>query len=357
MDVDTDTQENKLLLQAINAFQAETGLVLDIVQEKPGLDNKQVDALVRLPNQAGTLAIEIKRWAQQANIGALAEQIRRLPMEALLAADYINPNMAQKLKALNVQFIDGEGNAYINHPPLYIYITGNKQTPATKDREKLNRAFDATGLKLIFGLLCDPNLLNQPYREIAKQTGIALGAVGKALKGLADAGFLIDKGRGKERRLIKKQKLLDRWVETYPEKLRPKLLVGEFLADDPHWWQHINIEEYSACWGGEVAAAKYTGYLKPQNAILYLPERAGNTLLAKARLRKNTAYNDMGVLPANTVKVKIYRPFWPEKAEQQSATVHPILVYADLIATGDSRNLETARMIHEQYIAEHIREA
>ena len=357
MNLNIDTQENELLLQAVNAFQAETGLALHIVQEEPGLGNKQVDAFVRLPNQAGTLAIEIKRWAQQANIGALAEQIHRLPMEALLAADYINPNMAQKLKALNVQFIDAEGNAYINHPPLYIYVTGNKQTTPTTAREELNRAFDATGLKLIFGLLCNPDLLNQPYREIAKQTGIALGAVGKALKGLTNAGFLIDKGRGKDRRLINKQKLLDRWVETYPEKLKPKLLVGEFLADDPHWWQHINIEEYGACWGGEVAAAKYTGHLKPQNIILYLPKSAGNTFLAKARLRKNATYNGIGAMPANTAKVKIYRPFWPEKAEQQGATVHPILVYADLIATGDSRNLETARMLHEQHIAEHIREA
>ena len=351
------TQEYELLLQAVNAFQAETGLVLDIVQEEPGLDDKQIDALIRLPNHAGTLAIETKRWSQQANIGALAEQIHRLPMEALLAADYINPNMAQKLKALNVQFIDGEGNAYINRPPIYIYITGNKRTTATATREELNRAFEATGLKLIFGLLCNPDLLNQPYREIAKQTGIALGAVGKALKGLADAGFLIDKGRGKERRLTNKQKLLDRWVETYPEKLKPKLLVGDFLADDPAWWQRINLEEYGAYWGGEVAAAKYTGHLKPQDALLYLPEKAGRKLLVNARLRKNTASNGAGANTQNTARVKIYRPFWPEAVKQQGANVHPILVYADLIATGDSRNLETARKLYEQYIAEHIREA
>lgn len=242
-------------------------------------------------------------------------------------------------------------------PPLYIYVTGNKQTAHRAEREELNRAFDATGLKLIFGLLCNPDLLNKTYREIAKQTGIALGAVGKALKGLIDAGFLIDKGRGKERRLINKQKLLDRWVETYPEKLKPKLLVGEFLAEDPYWWQYIKIEEYGAYWGGEVAAAKYTGHLKPQNTMFYLPEKAGNKLLAKARLRKNTIYAGVGGATENTARVKIYRPFWPEVTERQGATVNPILVYADLISTGDSRNLETARVIHEQYIAEYLREA
>jgi predicted AAA+ superfamily ATPase len=30
--------------------------------------------------------------------------------------------------------------------------------------------------------------------------------------------------------------------------------------------------------------------------------------------------------------------------------VHPILVYADLLATGNQRNIETARMIYEQHI-------
>ena len=352
----TATHDKELLRQALNAFQAEIGLELEVLQEQVKVEGQTLDVLLQLPYQAGTLAVETRRWAQQANIGALADQIRRLPQEAVLVADYINPNMANKLKALKVQFIDTQGNAYINHPPLYVYVTGNRQATLAAKGEEVNRAFDPTGLKLIFGLLCNPNLLNRPYREIAKQTGIALGAVGNALKGLTDAGFVVDKGRGKERRLINKQKLLDRWVETYPEKLKPKLLVGEFLADDPYWWQHIDVEQYGAYWGGEVAAANYTNHLKPQNALLYLPEKAGNKLLATARLRKNT-YLDTGGAPEHAGKVRIYRPFWPDNAAGKGPNVNPILVYADLVATGDSRNLETARMIYEQYIAEHIREA
>ena len=36
--------------------------------------------------------------------------------------------------------------------------------------------------------------------------------------------------------------------------------------------------------------------------------------------------------------------------------VHPILIYADLIATGNQRNIETAKMIYEDYIVRLIRE-
>jgi hypothetical protein len=31
--------------------------------------------------------------------------------------------------------------------------------------------------------------------------------------------------------------------------------------------------------------------------------------------------------------------------------VHPILIYADLMATGDARNIETAEIIYEQQLA------
>jgi hypothetical protein len=36
--------------------------------------------------------------------------------------------------------------------------------------------------------------------------------------------------------------------------------------------------------------------------------------------------------------------------------VHPLLVYADLMATGNQRNIETARMIYDQHIIQLVRE-
>jgi hypothetical protein len=36
--------------------------------------------------------------------------------------------------------------------------------------------------------------------------------------------------------------------------------------------------------------------------------------------------------------------------------VHPILIYADLLATGNERNIETAKIIYDKHILELIRE-
>jgi hypothetical protein len=339
-----------LLTKTIAAFHNETGIELDVIQENGQLVDIEVDAVIQFPEPGPTLAVEIKKWAQQANLGALAEQIKRLPIDGVLIADYINPSMAKKLKEMHVQFMDAAGNTFINQPPIYIHVTGNKQDQAFTRVKETNRAFDTTGLKVVFGFLCNPVLINTTYREIAKVTGVALGTVGWVINGLKDVGFVIE--HGKERKLANTRKLFDRWVEAYPEKLKPKLRVGEFIADQANWWKDINIRQYGAFWGGEIAAAKYTNYLQPQIATVYLPKEAGNKLLAKAKLHKanEQATNEAGL-------VRIFRPFWPTDTIQENndeTLVHPILVYADLIETGDARNIETARMIYEQHINQYI---
>jgi len=344
--------ESKILTQALLALKGEAGLDFALGGQLPV--DSEADCLILTPTQA--IAVEIKRNIRPAHLGAIIQRIKKLQPIGLLVADYINPNIAKTLKDNDVQYMDACGNIYLNLPPIYVNITGQK--PALETKKETNKAFDISGLKLIYGFLCDKSLVSASYREIAEQTGIALGAVGTVLNGLIDAGYLIDQGKAGKRQLINCRKLLDRWVEAYPEKLKPKLLVGEFVSDDSNWWKKIEIEKFGAYWGGETAATKYTDYLKPQVTTVYLPERAGNKLLAAARLRKvHNSFEDAVGL------VKIYRPFWPEQhtdSKQYSYlrkdAVHPILIYADLIATADSRNLEPARMLYDSTIAEYIGE-
>jgi hypothetical protein len=99
--------------------------------------------------------------------------------------------------------------------------------------------------------------------------------------------------------------------------------------------------DYHACWGAEVAAAKLTKRLKPERVVIYADEPPGK-LIIENKLRK-TADGD----------VEILKPFW--KFDYQLAdrgVVPPLLVYADLIATGDVRNIETAGIIYDKYLAQ-----
>lgn len=361
MSVETRADKD-ILEQALLAVRNETGLCLYIEEIEAQFDNDRIDAIVGIDGGNNTFAAVIKKWAQQANLGALVNQIQNLPEKGLLVADYVNPNMAKKLRQKEVQFIDTAGNAYINAQPIYVYVAGNRkeimQFMPTQTGAK--RAFEPTGLKVIFAFLCQPQLVNAPYREIAEKASVAVGTVGWVLNGLKAADFIRDKGGKKGRRLINYKKLLERWVEAYPEKLKPKQIIGEFIADDQYWWKDIDIQNYNGYWGGEIAAAKYTGYLKPQVAIVYLHNIALTRLLVDARLRKITDRNKDK--PGTVI---IYEPFWTEAIMEQDVEpaldineglVHPILAYADLVATGDTRNLETARRIYDEYITRYFRE-
>jgi len=348
--------EIEVLEQAVEAMQRETGARLEIVRLAPQVGRMRLDAELRLHPGGKQLFAEVKKWAPQANLGALINQIREFPVEGILVADYINPNMAAELRAQQVQFIDAVGNAYINQPGMYVYVKGNKekknQFRPTKDGTK--RAFEPKGLIVVYALLCQAYLTNAPYREIAARAGVAVGTVGWVINALKAGNFIRDAGHGGGRQLMNTRKLLDRWIEAWPEKLKPKFLVGEFEAGDPNWWKHVDITKYDGYWGGEVAAAKYTNYLQPEEVTVYIPVHGRNRFLADMRLRK---VNDWRAREG--ARVHVYKPFWP-KVEgyleneywENEGLAHPILVYADLIATGDVRNLEVAKRLYEEHITQ-----
>jgi hypothetical protein len=157
--------------------------------------------------------------------------------------------VADELRAKGVQFLDAVGNAYLNEPPLFIFVKGNR--PAVPvGIEKSKRAFRPTGLQVLFAFLFRPDLISAPYREIADVARVALGTVGWVMRDLKELGFLVDMG-ARGRRLIRKVELVDRWVTAFPDQLRPKLVVGRFMALNPEWHENVgNIAQYGACWGG-----------------------------------------------------------------------------------------------------------
>jgi hypothetical protein len=186
--------------------------------------------------------------------------------------------------------------------------------------------------------------VNAPYRDIADAADVALGTVGWVITDLKEMGRLVEMGK-KRRRLKGLKKLFDRWVEAYPEQLRPKLLIGKYTTTEPVWWKNIKLQELGAYMGGEIAAEYLTHYLKPEIKTVYVRKRSQDLQLA-FRMRKDP-----------DGEIELLKAFWNVGYDWiDKKIVHPILIYADLLATGDPRNIETAEMIYEKDIAEHLRE-
>jgi hypothetical protein len=321
-------REQEILNAALDIFQKTTGIPVT-VQPEP-------DGVVLIRNIPFKFVVQTN--LRRVHVAAIVHELTNDPLKWMIITRYVTPPLADYLRQQDIAFIDTAGNAYVNEPPVYIFIRGNK--PEVDFTPNLRyRIFQPAGLKLIFAFLCNPGLETQPYRTIAGKATVALGTVNWVMKDLIQMGYLLELGQ-QGRRLLKKKELLNRWVTAYPEGLRPKQTLGRYHAKDKDWWKNITFPtdtNYNTYWGGEIAAMKLTGYLKPMIVTIYTKELPGKIVL-KYRLTKD---------PEG--EVELLKPFWDfEHNFQNRGIVPPILVYADLIATGDPRNIETARIVYDR---------
>ncbi len=344
----TTKAETEILNMAQKAAAELIGLDIDVLQREMQVDRGErtiyIDALLVIDNVK--YQAEIKRWTQHIPTGALIEQIAQLE-NGILIADYVNPNIAERLRDANVQFLDTAANAFIKQPGLHIQIKGNRPTgDAIAGPRKVARAFTTAGLKVTYALLRQPERVELPYREIAGIAGVTLGTVGKAMDDLKEQGYMVQ--RRKKRVLIRRAELFQKWVERYPATLRDKVMLGKFNATDMYWWKETDLRDLGGCWGGEIAATHYTRYLKPQVVTVYLPREALNKLITTAHLTRTRTAQEIAT-------VIVYEKTWLGDGDE--GYTDPMMTYADLMATHDARNLETARRLYDERIAQHLGEA
>ncbi len=331
--------EEKIVYTALENLRKHTGIEgWYYVNFKDYLDGE-----VRLlfNNGEERFTIEVKREIRTHQL----EQIRQLAVrykDLLLIADIIFPKIKEELRKMGVGYLDAAGNIFVQTDKNHVWIEGHKieKTEAIK----VNRAFTATGLKAVYLFLIDENMVNQPQRTIANEAGIALGNINYVINGLKEHGFLIEKGR-KQFQIINKKQLLERWMEAFEEKLKPTLHIGNFRftkSNDENNWKEITLKPNETYWGGEPAGKIITNYLVPEIFTLFTDETRNN-LIKNYRL-----------VPENTGNIKAYKKFWKGQATFNETVVHPLLAYADLMNTGNSRCMETAKMIYDRYFKENI---
>jgi len=337
--------ENKFLRLVLESFNKNFGFQMEIEECQHDNCDLRIDAVLKMKtqNMEFKFSAEIKSIVNLSVIGFMLHHKNDFSCAQLLVSNYINPIMAEKLKNNGINFIDAAGNAYINTPPVFIFVKGNKEKKE-QAVSSMGKAFTPSGIKMIYALLCNKMLIDKSYREIAKTSGIALGTVGRVIENLKKLGFVIDMGsRGKK--LTSSKALFDRWCIDYAEKLKPKLLLGTFEGPDD-FWKEFHLEPDQGQWGGEVAAFKLTNYLKPENAIIYVIDEKLRDIVLQNRLKRTKKGN-----------IEIFKNFWPIDAKQDKSIVHPFLIYADLLEINNQRTIETAKVIYDQNIAGYFRKS
>ena len=138
------------------------------------------------------------------------------------------------------------------------------------------------------------------------------------------------------RRLTDRKKLMSIWLQNYATALRPKL--KSIRLEVPIDWAQLQLRP-DEIWGGEAAAANLLieGYPIPKELKLFI-----HTSLNERAKELSVKVNSQG-------KLWITRTFWRVTLKLNHSG-KAMLCIAELIASGDDRNIETARMINDKYL-------
>lgn len=289
---------------------------------------------LEIDNQEIQFVIEIKRELRQHQLQQI-ELYHKDNQNLLVIAENIFPKIKNQFRKLGIAYLEANGNIFIKTNQKFVFIDTNKKKAIRK--EKSNRAFTKTGLKVLFQFLMNPKLINEPHRKIAKEANVGLGNIPLVIDGLKETGYLIALD-GKNYVWNNKIDLLDRWINEYATELRPKTVIGRYKI--PEQWKKLNLNNEITVWGGEPAADILTEYIRPEKLLLHTKENQINLI------------KNYRIIPDKEGDMEVLEMFWPKNKNETTAP--PILVYAELMIQGGKRNEEVAKLIFNEFIEPNI---
>ncbi|HYJ34171.1 MAG TPA: type IV toxin-antitoxin system AbiEi family antitoxin [Candidatus Binatia bacterium] len=282
--------------------------------------------------------ISIDHWI--ARIGASRQ-------DWILFANHVGPRLGKELREQRINFVDREGNCHLSIDEGHVaYIEGRKRSSPAWESHGMGRA----GYQVLFALLANPGLTAGTVREIASSSGASKTAASSVLNRLERDGIVVD------RNLLHPDTLLQRWLSGYADRVRPRLLFGRYESkiQDPNELDRFLERELSSqgedsfvdgsktirwAWGGSAAEHRLLHYYRGTITVIHFDPAP------------STAAKRWGLAPARAGAITflgIPGPLAFQGAEPN--TVHPLLIYSELLATGEERARDAAARIRERYL-------
>jgi len=323
-----------LVVAALDALRGSTGIQGDILED-PDAD-AGATVLLTISGRKLRYDCEVKNKVDRYALPLDLLNRTDNAQHTLLVSPPVSPDMANRCRDIGLQFIDTAGNAYINDGAgIYVQVTGRRGNAGFQ--LPTNNTMTPAVLRMMFAFLAEPALLNAPYRDISAKARVSTGAIGKAFETLESRG-LIGTAAGDKRMIRTPELFLNEWASGYAGRLKPKLRKYRFAIDNLDRFLTWNPGFRLSAWGGEPAAMMLTGHLKPEECTIYVDMDDLNAL--------KDIVKDFRLRADPHGRIDIVEMFWnPDHFNDSFPTVPPHLVYADLMATHDSRNIAVARQI------------
>ncbi len=337
------TDETSMVARALDELRASVGLEGEIFPRA----EPHADASIQLQIQGRKLRYDCDVKKKVDRYSLLLDLVNKpgSTEKSLLVSSPLSQDMANRCRELGLQFIDTAGNAYLNDGKgIYIYVAGRRgqdEVRAAADTATTTPA----ALRMMFAFLADPSLLNAPYRDISYRAMVSIGAIGKVLETLG-ARHLIGATPGGKRMIRSPELFLNEWASGYVSRLKPKLRKYRFTTDDLDRFRSWHPGLRLSAWGGETGATFLTKHLQAEECTVYIDMDNPSTLrelVKEFRLRADP-----------NGRIEVVQMFWnSDYFTEWFPAVPPHLIYADLLATHDSRNIAIAKLIASEVI-EHV---
>lgn len=258
----------------------------------------------------------------------------------LLLARQIGAGLAPKLMNAGVNYLDLRGNCHFALPKFFVHVEGKSGPRSTSTEKGLRSA----GYQALFAFLAEPVLLNAPVREVAARAGVSRQAVLDLKDRLADAlyvGRTFTETSWIPRRL---RDALALWLHGYETTVRPSLLCGTYRtkeADPSVLEERVtnSLAPGSYRWGGTAAAFRLTGHYRGERSVLHVEREPPPDLGRQLRALSDPQGNLLVLRAPGKLN-------WDAGTE----TVHPLLVYSEMLDEGSERVREAARILLEGHL-------
>lgn len=329
--------KRRILQQALEGFVQTTGL--NLVRTKQKVSNHS-NATLQFAQRGVKVnfVVEVKKRLTNEKLPSLRKFIEETS-SPLLVSDYIPMSLKSYLREQGIGYLDAAGNAYLNDGKgLFLFVETNRNYK--EESKKSTRAFSKAGLKVVFQILKNEKVVNEPYRSISARAGVSIDTVGKVIKELLLDKYLV-RASAKEYKIYDYGRLLEDWVVLFNKVLRPKIHQRKFSLPESEMARIVDSGLKDSL-GGELGAELLTNYLMAESLLIYTDQ----PFIDIAR--------ELGLRPDKKGRVTLIEKFWHDEDRAKELTVHPLLVYADLLGKPTPRKLEAANKIYQKHVKNNL---
>lgn len=262
--------------------------------------------------------------------------------EWIVLATHVGRPMGELLREAGLNYLDQSGNCHLRIGDHYVATVEGRRAP----RAEGSRGLKAAGARILFALLAEESLIKAPYRVIGARAGASHKAARDAIARLARTREVMVDGRERAWLPGGRRSAFERWLGDYDTILRPWLDYGRYRTSDRDPEEvDRTLAEYvargSCLFGGVSAGYRLVEYYRGSGAVVHI---SGGV---RAFSREVRALPD----PAGMLTV-LRLPCEAAAHGAVPGTVHPLLVYAEMLHSRDERALAAASMVRAQYLQE-----